>query len=170
MTGPVRSIRTRLLLGMVTAVMILGLQFPGSTASAQADLDRQVKDIEAALICQCGCTMVVNVCECGTAEEMRAEIREALLAGKTRKQILDDYVARYGETVLAAPEAKGFNITAWVLPFVALLVGAGLVVFLVRAWVGRYREEALARPRQRARTEEEERYARKVEEDLKKYL
>jgi len=37
-------------------------------------------------------------------------------------------VALYGQTVLSAPPGSGFNLTAWVLPFLAF-VGGGTVLF-----------------------------------------
>ncbi|MBI2950682.1 cytochrome c-type biogenesis protein CcmH, partial [bacterium] len=40
----------------------------------------------------------------------------------------------YGEVVLAAPTKKGFNLTAWILPFVAILAGAGIVRAVVKRW------------------------------------
>jgi cytochrome c-type biogenesis protein CcmH len=53
--------------------------------------------------------------------------------GMTEDQIIKSYVAQYGETVLAAPPKKGFQLTAWAIPFAAFLIG-GLVlaVFLKR--------------------------------------
>jgi hypothetical protein len=36
--------------------------------------------------------------------------------------------------VLAAPTTTGFNRTAWIVPFVALFFGFGLVVLVVRGW------------------------------------
>jgi len=36
--------------------------------------------------------------------------------------------------VLAAPIRGGFDIVAWIVPFAALLLGIGIVVFLIRRW------------------------------------
>lgn len=54
-------------------------------------------------------------------------------AGMTEDQILNAYVAQHGQTVLAAPPARGFNLTAWLIPFAGFLVGAtALAVYLKR--------------------------------------
>src|ERR1035437_6662936 len=41
---------------------------------------------------------------------------------------------KYGEKVLSAPTAEGFNLLAWTMPFIALVLGGGLMVLLVGRW------------------------------------
>ncbi len=53
-------------------------------------------------------------------------------AGKSRDEILNYYVARYGERILATPRAKGFNVLAYVLPWAALLLGGSFLFILLR--------------------------------------
>ncbi len=91
-------------------------------------------EIEAELMCTCGCTMVLNTCKCGIADEMRSEISGLIAKGKTKEEIIEGYVANNGETVLAAPTRKGFNLIAYTAPWVALLFGAGIAVVFVRRW------------------------------------
>jgi cytochrome c-type biogenesis protein CcmH/NrfF len=66
-------------------------------------------------------------CPCGTAEEMRAELRAQIDQGRTREEIISSSIARYGgQHFLRVPIDKGFNRLAWLIPY---LVGAtGLVV------------------------------------------
>jgi cytochrome c-type biogenesis protein CcmH len=94
-----------------------------------------VDEIGANLMCQCGCTMVLSTCDCGTAEQMRGEIRAMLDQGKTKSDILDFYVGKYGDKVLSAPKAEGFNISAYITPFIAILASAVIIAFIVRRWV-----------------------------------
>lgn len=94
-----------------------------------------VDDIARELMCQCGCTMIVYNCDCGTADQMRGVIREKLDGGQTKQQILDYFVGQYGETVLSAPTKEGFNITAWIMPFVGLAVGIGIVYLVLTRWL-----------------------------------
>lgn len=106
--------------------------------SALADTT-QVDAISNELMCQCGCTMVVINCECSTAAQMRQVIQTQLAAGKTKADILQYFVGQYGETVLAAPTKEGFNLTAWITPFVGILAGLGLVYVILRAWLNQRR-------------------------------
>ena len=53
--------------------------------------------------------------------------------GQSSDQIIQSYVAKYGQTVLAAPTKSGFNLTAWAIPFLAFFLGGTLLfVYLKR--------------------------------------
>ncbi len=94
-----------------------------------------VDEISANLMCQCGCTMVLNTCECGTAEQMRGEIKAMLDQGKTKDDILKFYIGKYGDKVLSAPKAEGFNLSAYITPFAVILASALAIGLIVRQWV-----------------------------------
>jgi cytochrome c-type biogenesis protein CcmH len=53
-------------------------------------------------------------------------------AGKSRNEILNYFVAQYGERILASPRARGFNALAYVLPWAALILGAWLLIVIIR--------------------------------------
>jgi cytochrome c-type biogenesis protein CcmH len=89
------------------------------------------------LMCSCGCGQVLGECNhvgCPASPVQLAELRTAINASLTDKQILDSFAAKYGATVLAAPTMHGFNIVAWVAPFAVF--GAALLgtILLVRHW------------------------------------
>jgi cytochrome c-type biogenesis protein CcmH len=65
---------------------------------------------------------------------MRDELTAALQRGDNDDLVLQRFVQEYGSTVLAAPTTTGFNVIAWVMPFVALLSGLTLVTVIVRKW------------------------------------
>jgi cytochrome c-type biogenesis protein CcmH len=75
---------------------------------------------------------VVTKCGCGTAEQIKADIQNMINKGMTEKEIIDSYVAQYGQTVLAAPPRSGFNLTAWILPFAAFAFGGFLLFKFLR--------------------------------------
>jgi cytochrome c-type biogenesis protein CcmH len=66
------------------------------------------------------------------------ELKAAIAAGKSDKEILGSFAVKYGATVLAAPTGEGFDLLAWIAPFAVF--GAALLgtILLVRRWsVGR---------------------------------
>ena len=102
-----------------------------------------VSGISDQLVCQCGCTMVLSNCshiECGSREAMTTLIGQKLTQGQLEQQIIQFFVAAYGEQVLSAPPKRGFNLTAWVTPFVVILVGGVVVYIALNKWArrGRY--------------------------------
>lgn len=81
------------------------------------------------IVCNCGCPpTVVSACSCGRAGEMNREVQSLLEQGKSDEEIYDYYVAQFGPSILAFPKAEGFNLVGWILPFVALGIGALVVV------------------------------------------
>jgi cytochrome c-type biogenesis protein CcmH len=94
-------------------------------------------EIEEALTCQCGCGLTVHSCNhltCPSAIPLKSEIAEQLALGKTRSEVLAHFSTKYGEKILSAPTATGFNLLAWVTPFAAVLIAALLIVALVARW------------------------------------
>jgi cytochrome c-type biogenesis protein CcmH len=88
-------------------------------------------------MCLCGCVATLNYCphrDCATVAEIRPIIEKEIAEGKDETTILQDLAIRYGVQVLAAPPAKGFSLTVWILPGVGLLAGLSFVVIIVRRW------------------------------------
>jgi len=98
-------------------------------------------DLENALMCKCDdkCGKVLINCTCATSDKTRAEFTKLLESGLTKEQIIQMQVDKYGETVLSAPTKNGFNLTAWVAPFAALLVGGLGIRKVIDTWVKKNR-------------------------------
>lgn len=79
--------------------------------------------------------------QAGLAKDLRQEVREQMIAGKTDKQITDYLVARYGDFVLYDPPLKSYTLFLWGGPFLFLLGGAGVLVYQLRK-----RRKAVAAP------------------------
>jgi cytochrome c-type biogenesis protein CcmH/NrfF len=109
------------------------------------DESARFNDLGHRLMCACGCQQILLECNhvgCGYSDRMRAELVAAVDRGDNDDLTLQSFVQKYGPTVLAAPTKTGFNRVAWITPYVALLLGLGLVGFIVRAW----RSRPLLRP------------------------
>ncbi len=107
-------------------------------AQEQRDISKEYKEACDQLVCQCGCNEQLSVCSmqnCESATPMRAEVRQRLLKGESVATIVDSFVARYGKQVLSAPTMKGFDITAWVMPFLIFCLGIGVVGWIVARMV-----------------------------------
>lgn len=116
-------------------LFIIVVAFLAFTISVLPVAAESVEDISRELMCQCGCTMIVYNCECTTAGQMKEVIRTKLDSGQTRQQVVGYFVEQYGETVLSAPTKEGFNLTAWIFPFVALAIGVVIVYFVLTRWM-----------------------------------
>ncbi len=113
-------------------LLLLLLLLPAALAAAVT-----TKEIEEALTCQCGCGLTVHSCnhlQCGSGIPLKQEVAAQVAQGIDRDQILVHFRAKYGEKILSSPVAEGFNLTAWILPFVVVAVGAAVVIGKVRRW------------------------------------
>ena len=89
------------------------------------------------MMCKCGCGQILLECNhvgCQYSDRMRAELMAGLERGDSDDLIMQAFVQKYGPTVIAAPTTTGFNQVAWVMPFLALVLGLLTTVFIVRAW------------------------------------
>jgi len=94
------------------------------------------REVSEALVCQCGCNMILYVCNhvnCPSAYPFRDSIEVMIKAGMTKDEIVAKFVAEHGEVVLSAPTAEGFNLAAWVTPFVMLVLGGAYLGSFLRA-------------------------------------
>lgn len=91
-------------------------------------------EMSSEIMCTCGCTMVLNTCSCGTADDMRSEIDSMIGQGKSKDEIINIFVSQYGEKILSSPPRRGFNLVAYIAPGFGLLIGIVVAVFLVRRW------------------------------------
>lgn len=73
-------------------------------------------------------------CSCDWAATQRERVRRRLARGDEPQAIVNDYVQRHGAAALTVPPDRGHNKALYLVPVVALVAGAGLVVYLARKW------------------------------------
>src|SRR3954465_3363101 len=89
------------------------------------------------LMCVCGCNQVLLECNhvgCSYSTRMRDELTAAVTRGDGDNGVLQWFIQTYGTTVLTVPTEHGFNRIAWIMPYLALVLGIGLVVIIVAVW------------------------------------
>jgi cytochrome c-type biogenesis protein CcmH len=117
----------------VLCLAVFALAGAGDPASRFHDLGHQ-------LMCICSCNEILLECNhvgCPDSDGMRNELQAAVNRGDSDSLVQQAFVQKYGPTVLAAPTATGFDRTAWIMPFAFLIVGFGLVIYVVRSWKNR---------------------------------
>jgi cytochrome c-type biogenesis protein CcmH len=68
----------------------------------------------------------------GLAGDLRREVRELLLAGKTDAEIRNHMRERYGDFILFRPQFSSRNAWLWLTPLLLLLIGLGAAVRVIR--------------------------------------
>jgi len=113
----------------------------GSPVMSQAQRD----ELEHHLHCQCGCNLDVYTCRttdfsCQVSPAMHGDVMALVAGGYSAQEIIAAFKNVYGDRVLMAPPTSGFDIAAWITPFVAIIAGIALVLVVLR----RLRAPALA--------------------------
>jgi len=94
----------------------------------------QVNAVASELFCPECENIPLDVCPSQACADMRAEIRQMLEQGWTKGQIKNYYVERYGDRVLGAPPARGWNWLMYVIPPLAILAAAWIFYNSFRTW------------------------------------
>ncbi len=111
------------------------LCFLGSAGlPAMADVEASAQAIEGKLMAPCCMANPVSEHFSPAADRMRTEIRTMLTQGKSEGEILDFFVDRHGLQILAMPPARGFNLLAYLIPFLVAIAGVGLLFVAMRRW------------------------------------
>ena len=101
------------------------------------DGNSRFNDLDHRLMCTCGCAEILGECNhvgCPNSTAELDELRTGIAAGKSDKEILDGFVAKYGAVVLAAPTTQGFDLVAWIAPFAVFAAALLGTILLVRRW------------------------------------
>ena len=121
------------LLTIIASLFVVRVVFAqGGTPGFPTDDD--VNRVAKKLYCPVCPNTPLDVCETKACEDWRAQIRDQLSEGWSEQQVIDYFVAQYGERVLAEPQRKGFTSLVWFLPLTAVLIGAGVVYEILRNW------------------------------------
>jgi len=114
-----------------------------------ADADARFTKLGHQLMCMCGCNQILLECNhvgCTYSDRMRNELSAGLERGDSDSLVLQSFVQKYGNTVLAAPTSSGFNVVAWIMPFAVFVLACGLTVWIVRAWKSRTLAQPVTHP------------------------
>jgi cytochrome c-type biogenesis protein CcmH len=102
------------------------------TQGASPTLEDRAQGIDRSLICPICPGETIDQSQTVLAKQMRTIVREKLAAGETRQDILDFFVGRYNEDVLAAPSKSGFNLVVWGIPVLGIAAAMAALALILR--------------------------------------
>lgn len=85
------------------------------------------------LLCTCGCPReTIATCTCGFATGFRQEVRAMMARGLTEEDIKAEWVRQHGPAALAIPSSEGSGKLLYVVPLVAIMGMAVVVIMTLR--------------------------------------
>jgi cytochrome c-type biogenesis protein CcmH/NrfF len=145
----------------IAVAALLGIAAP--TAAAPQP-QTTVTAIEGEVMCPI-CGTLLELANSPQAKRERAYVAKLVAAGKTKAEIKDALVTQYGSAVLALPEASGFDLSAYLVPAIALALAIAALAFSVARW----RREGKRSSPQSAATAPRGEDAERLERDLDRY-
>jgi cytochrome c-type biogenesis protein CcmH len=118
-------------------LLAVGVALLGNTGTAHAqelspELEERALNIERQLLCPQCTNKRLDVCELAICIDMREQIRDQLVEGRTNDEIIFFFSNRYGQRVLAEIPREGFNLVlfGWVGGSLLLVAGGGALFLL----------------------------------------
>ena len=128
--------------------------------------DDEVNEIASQMFCPVCENVPLDVCPTQACHQWRETIRMMLAEGATEEEIKAHFVEQYGDRVLAEPPREGFNWLVYVVPPVALAIGAFILFRRMQGW-SRAAPAVPANPPDPENQPDSE-YARRLEEELER--
>jgi cytochrome c-type biogenesis protein CcmH len=121
--------------GIATALLALLLAVPAVASERHPTLG----ELEHEVMCPT-CHQLLELSNAPIADRIRAFIQTRISAGDTKSEIKRQLVSEFGEAVLAAPPAHGFNLLVWLLPLLGLASSGAVIAVLARRCTRQARE------------------------------
>ncbi|MEE9567565.1 MAG: cytochrome c-type biogenesis protein, partial [Desulfobacteria bacterium] len=100
-----------------------------------------------------------------SSSQMRDLVLKKLRQGETKEEILQYFVSRYGERIMADPNKKGFNLMLWFLPFLLVALLVIVIYYLIHHWSTRGQVETVTHFEEAQLAE----YKERLEKELKEF-
>jgi len=154
---------------IVVGLTLLILLFPDLSVFAQNPedeaLQKTARELYESIMCPICSGQTIAQSTSGTSSQMRDLVLKKLRHGESKEQILQYFVSRYGERIMAKPNKKGFNLMLWFFPFVFVAIAAIVICLLTRRWSTKVQAETVPRFEEAQLTE----YKERLEKELKEF-
>ncbi|HEV2961365.1 MAG TPA: cytochrome c-type biogenesis protein CcmH [Candidatus Angelobacter sp.] len=129
--------------------LILALALCCSTVSMMGADDEKGRSerVGNKIQCMCGCNQMLLKCNhvgCPVSPVMIRDLQASVKVKSSDEEVLDWFRQNYGVTAVILPSSHGFELTAWVVPPVILLLATGAMVLVIFTWRKRNTAQAAA--------------------------
>ncbi len=139
--SPHKSVVSFIQLALLCAAILANVSqaqvSPTQPPLGERESEAAFRQVSNRLLCQCGCNYMVLSCnhlDCPSATYIRKTIKTSLADGMSEEAIVANFVDQYGVQILPEPPLHGFSLMAWVMPYLALLLGGVGVTYVLWQW------------------------------------
>jgi len=130
---------------LLVGLILLTLLFPNFALSEndleEEAIERSARELYGRIMCPLCAGQTIAQSSNETSKQMRDLVLKKLRQGETKEEVLEYFVSRYGERIMAMPNKRGLNLMLWFLPFVLVAIAAILIFSMIRRWYSKGRVE-----------------------------
>jgi cytochrome c-type biogenesis protein CcmH/NrfF len=124
----------RSFLPIVAVLAVFGLPGPLAAPAVSSPAPQTtVTAIEGEVMCPI-CGTLLELSDSPQAQREKVFVAKLAAEGRSRSEIKDALVAQYGPGVLALPKGSGFDLSAYLVPILALLAAIAVAAVSVVRW------------------------------------
>ncbi len=113
---------------LLIAIALLVLSLP-VLAQDTVISDNQVNDVAEKMYCPVCENIPLDECRTITCLEWKEEIRSQLAEGQTEAEIIDSFIARFGDNVVGTPQDPVLRALTIIAPILTVIVSLGLGIY-----------------------------------------
>jgi len=114
---------------LIMAVTSISFAKEAAHTAEDPELEKKVNEISAELRCLVCQNQTIADSHAALAVDLKNQVREMVKEGKSRDDVVDYMVARYGDFVRYRPPVKPETYLLWIGPF--LLLAGGMLILMV---------------------------------------
>lgn len=118
-------------IGVLALVVIVAGLLPGDS-TPPTDAER-VDILAASIKCPFCNGESLKESQSSVAAEYRALIAQRVADGATDDEVIDEFAAKFGDSYILDTSTTNWSIALWIVPILAIAVGAGVVTWMYRS-------------------------------------
>ena len=163
---PIKGAEVKFFVRFLLLILAFSISASSSEGQERAVTDNDIIRVAERMYCPVCENIPLDDCETIACVEWKTEIRAQLAAGWSDQEVIDSFVARFGDNVVGVPQDPVLRALTVIMPLLATALAIGAGVFTVRRFGA---QPKLGPEGERASTGDmaDEAYRQRLEDDVR---
>ena len=113
-------------------IILLNISTINLTSAKEISDEKKFAEITKILRCMTCQNQTIYESETEFSKQIKKEILDQLKNNRSKAQIIDFMVERYGDYILLKPQFNKRNLILWILPFLLLMISFSIFVYKLK--------------------------------------